>query len=123
MSGSTSRSISSGVVRGRGKVGPWPDTIFTVKPIASGTTMMSQKRIAASRGKRSTGWIVTSAASFGVSTTSKKSCSARISRYSGRYRPACRIIQTGVRSVVSPRAVRRIRSFCRGGNEAIQAQK
>lgn len=30
---------------------------------------------------------------------------ARMARYSGRYRPACRIIQTGVRSTASPRQV------------------
>ena len=31
--------------------------------------------------------------------------------YSGKYRPACRIIQTGVRSTFSPRAARITKSF------------
>src|SRR3990172_3026012 len=47
------------------------------------------------------GWIVTSAASSGVLHISRKVCFARISRYSGRYLPAWRIIHTGVQSTGS----------------------
>ena len=65
--------------------------------------MMSLKRIAASTPYRRTGWSVTSAVSSGRMTTSWKSCSARIARYSGSARPACRMNHTGTVSCGSPR--------------------
>src|SRR6185312_7064509 len=57
---------------------------------------MSEKMIAASKAKRRIGCSVTSAASSGVKQRSRKlPALARTSRYSGKYRPACRIIQSG----------------------------
>src|SRR3954453_18970901 len=53
------------------------------------------------------GCSVTSAASAGVLHSSRKLTFSRTARYSGRYRPACRITQRGARSVVSPRQARR----------------
>src|SRR3954454_1681495 len=57
---------------------------------------MSEKMIAASKLKRRIGCNVTSAAYSGVKHRSRKlPALARNSRYSGKYRPACRIIQIG----------------------------
>ena len=67
---------------------------------------MSAKITAASTPWRRTGWRVTSAHSSGVPATSKKPCRSRIARYSGSERPACRMNQTGVRSVGSRRSAR-----------------
>src|ERR1039458_545175 len=59
---------------------------------------MSLNKIAASKPNRRTGWSVTSAASSGVWTSSRKECSSLSLRYSGRARPAWRMSQTGGRS-------------------------
>src|SRR6202158_3175583 len=72
---------------------------------------MSEKMIAASTSSRATGCTVTSAARSGVLQSSRNEIFSRIARYSGRYLPACRIIQTGVVSTGSPRAARNRRSF------------
>src|ERR1700722_17522354 len=59
-------------------------------------TRISEKMIAASKLKRRIGCSVISAAYSGVKHRSRKPPAlARNSRYSGRYRPACRIIQIG----------------------------
>ena len=63
--------------------------------------------MAASTPSRRTGCSVISQASSGVRHDARKSCCARSARYSGRYRPACRMIQTGVRSTGSRRQARR----------------
>ena len=56
----------------------------------------SLNRIAASKPKRRIGCNVTSAASSGwVQSAMKSPAFARTARYSGKYRPAWRIIQTG----------------------------
>ena len=97
-----------------GKRGPTFSMSSYGSPIASGTTRMSLKRMAASTPSKSTGWIVTSQASSGVSTSSLNPESRlRTARYSGRMRPAWRITQTGGRSVISPFKARRRRSFWR----------
>ena len=46
----------------------------------------------------------------------KSPARARVARYSGRYRPACRMIQTGVRSTGSRSSARRKRSLASGGS-------
>jgi len=57
---------------------------------------MSENRIAASNPKRRIGCSVTSAAHSGVKHSLRKlPALSRSARYSGRYRPAWRIIQTG----------------------------
>ena len=71
-------------------------------PIASGTTRMSLKRMAASTPRMSTGWRVTSAARSGVLHRVRKDTLARTALYSGRYRPACLMNHTGVQSGFSP---------------------
>src|ERR1700761_3668742 len=77
-------------------LGPSPASKRTERPSACGTTRMSENRIAASKPKRRTGCSVTSAANSGVKHSLRKPPAlARTSRYSGKYRPACRIIQTG----------------------------
>jgi hypothetical protein len=58
---------------------------------------------------------VISQASSGVLQTLKNSFSARSSLNSGKYRPACRITQTGTYSTSSPRAARRRTSFLSAG--------
>src|SRR5437762_11075296 len=67
-------------------------------PIASGTTRMSLKRIAASNPNRRTGCNVTSTASSGVCTSSTNEYVSLSRRYSGSARPAWRMSQTGGRS-------------------------
>ena len=53
--------------------------------MASGTVRMSEKRMAASSGKRSRGWMVTSQASSGFLHRSMKlPAFSRVARYSGR---------------------------------------
>jgi hypothetical protein len=57
---------------------------------------MSEKIIAASKSKRRIGCKVTSAANSGVMHMVQNEPAARlVSWYSGRYLPACRIIQIG----------------------------
>ena len=64
---------------------------------------MSANRIAASTPSRSAAVTVTSVARPGSLQSSRNETLARTSRYSGMYRPACRISQTGVTSVGSRR--------------------
>src|SRR5689334_22310458 len=74
---------------------------------------MSEKMIAASSAKRRSGWSVTSHASSGVFASARKLPALRlVSLYSGRYRPACRVIQTGVYGVGSRSSARNSVSFC-----------
>ena len=76
--------------------GPSPATNATLRPSACGITRISENRIAASKPKRRIGCKVTSAASSGEKQRSRNPPAfSRTARYSGRYRPACRIIQTG----------------------------
>lgn len=113
----------------------FPGHISTVMPSACGITRISEKMIDASKSNRRRGCIVTSHASSGVRHTVKKSCCFRTSYNetemqqqleslcqfvfvlctltwnSGKYRPACRITQTGTRSTSSPRAARNKLSF------------
>ena len=70
--------------------------------MASGTTRMSLKRMAASTPRMSTGCIVTSAARSGVLHSVRKETFARTARYSGKYLPACLMNHTGVQSGCSP---------------------
>jgi hypothetical protein len=67
--------------------------------------------IAASTPSRVTVAIITSAASRGVLQSSRNPTRSRTARYSGRYRPACRMSHTGVRSTGSRRQARR-KSAC-----------
>ena len=65
--------------------GPSPSTNQTLRPRASGTTRMSENKIAASKPKRRTGCKVTSVANSGVKQRSRKPPAfARTARYSGR---------------------------------------
>src|SRR5256886_12014784 len=81
--------------------------------MASAGMRISEKTITPSTPSRRKGCKETSVANSGVLQTSRNPCFARISRYSGRYRPACRIIQTGRRGTVSPRQARRDRKSTR----------
>src|SRR5256885_3169723 len=108
-SGTESRSTSAWDCSGWGKWGPLSSS-SSVMPIASGTTRMSLKRMAASTPSRVTGWMVTSAARSGVLHSSRKPTFDRMARYSGRYLPACRMNQTGVQSGCSRLQARRYRS-------------
>src|SRR5512139_3172247 len=83
--------------------GPFPSWNSRGTPMASTGTRMSEKRIAASTPSRSTGWIVTWAASSGVLHMVRKEWLPRTFWYSGRYRPAWRMIHTGVTSTGSRR--------------------
>ena len=56
---------------------------------------MSLNTIAASRGNRASGCRVTSLAKVGSRTISRKLYFSFSALYSGKYRPACRIIQSG----------------------------
>ncbi len=81
---------------GGDKRGPSPASNVNFCPSAWGTTRISENRIAASKPNRRTGCSVTSAASRGLKHKSRNDPAfARISRYSGRYRPACRMSQIG----------------------------
>src|SRR4051812_3647327 len=108
-SGTRSRSTSARDRSGSGKCGPLSSS-SSASPIASETTRMSLNRMAASTPRRSTGWIVTSAARSGVLQSSRNPTFDRIARYSGKYRPACRMNQTGVQSGSSRLQARRYRS-------------
>ena len=88
-------SIAAGSSSGS-SLGPSPLSKRTVRPSACGTTRMSENKIAASNPNRRIGCSVTSAASFGAKHISSMLPTVlRIAMYSGRYRPAWRIIQTG----------------------------
>src|SRR6202022_3713583 len=66
-------------------------------------TRISEKMIAASKLKRRIGCSVTSAANSGGKHRSRKPpAGARNSRYPGRKRPACRIIQIGGTGCLRP---------------------
>src|SRR6056300_1131462 len=73
---------------------------------------ISENKMAASIGYRRRGCIVTSQANsvFLHKSRNDPACS-RVARYSGKYRPAWRIIQTGVRSTGCLSKARRKRSF------------
>jgi hypothetical protein len=71
---------------------------------------MSAKRMAASTPSFM-GWRVISSASSGVLQSSNIEYFSRRARYSGMYRPACRISQMGVAFVGSRLQARRNRSF------------
>ena len=109
-SGTASFSMSAGVRSGEGKCGPLSPSSSSI-PMASVGMRMSEKMIAASTPRRRTGCTVTSAARSGVLQRGRKSIFSRMARYSGRYRPAWRMIHTGVTSTGCRRAARRIRSF------------
>src|ERR1700743_816398 len=71
-------------------------------------TRISEKMIAASKLKRRIGCSVTSDAYSGVKHKSRKlPALARNSRYSGKYRPACRIIQIGGTACPRPESTSR----------------
>ena len=92
------RATSASVRMGSSTTGPTPGSIRTGTPTAASGTMMSLNRIAASTAIRRSGCIVISATRSGCRHVSRMSPSPRTSRYSGRYRPAWRMNQTGVRS-------------------------
>jgi hypothetical protein len=74
--------------------------------------IISEKTMAASKPKRRSGCRVTSQASSGVRHRVKKSTFSRTARYSGRYRPACRMIHTGGGpGTASPRQARKKRAL------------
>src|SRR3954469_20582781 len=74
---------------------------------------MSEKMMAASSAKRRRGWSVTSHASSGVLASARKlPALRRVSLYSGRERPACRMIHTGVYGVGSRINARSNVSLC-----------
>src|SRR5262249_25205132 len=75
---------------------PSPASNVNFCPSAWGMTRISENRIAASKPNRRTGCNVTSPASTGLKHRSRNDPAfARTSRYSGRYRPACRMSQIG----------------------------
>ena len=79
--------------------GPSPSTKVTCCPSAYGTTRISENKIAASKPKRRIGCNVISAARLASKQRSRKPAAfSRKARYSGRYRPACRISQSGSNS-------------------------
>ena len=73
--------------------------------------------MAASKPNRRIGCRVTSAASAGVLHSSRNDTFLRTSRYSGRYRPAWRIIHSGGRGVARPRQASRNRDPVEGGED------
>ena len=85
MSGTYRALTSSSVRTGLAKTGPSPATKLNPKPIASGTVRMSEKRMAASKPKRSTGCSVTSQAASGdLARARNEPRRARVALYSGR---------------------------------------
>ncbi len=85
MSGTRSRAIDASSAVVRANRGPSPSAKLSPSPIASGTVRMSENRIAASSGKRSSGCSVTSVASEGVCASLRKlPAFARVALYSGR---------------------------------------
>ena len=87
---------------GLGINGPNSFLISTSTPIACGTTRISEKRIAASVPICSIGIKVILAASSGVLQRVKKSYFSFSFIKSGKYLPACLIIQTGGLETLSP---------------------
>ena len=113
-SGSRSRSTSASVRTGSATTGPTPSTRSTSSPSPITGVTMSANITAASTSCRRTGCSVTCAQSSGVFATSKNACRSRTARYSGSERPACRMNQTGVRSVGSRRSARTRRGSMAG---------
>ena len=84
-------------VNGRSNFGPSPVSKYKPSPIASGIVKMSENKMAASRSNLRNGWSVTSQANSAFLQSDIKSpASALVALYSGKYRPAWRIIHTGV---------------------------
>src|SRR5437879_2808557 len=81
---------------------------------------MSAKRMAASTPSARWAERVTSAARAGVLQSSMNVTLPRTAMYSGRYRPACRMIHTGVVSVFSRRQALRKRESWRAGERDIK---
>ena len=75
-------------------------------PIGSRIGSRSENTIAASTPSRSTAVHMISLHSCGLRHSSRKLICSRIARYSGMYRPACRMSQMGVKSVGSRRQAR-----------------
>ncbi len=111
-----SRSMSASERRGFSIAGPSPRTKSNGIPIGSSGSSKSENKIAASTSMRRTGCIVTVVASSGDRQMSSSERRLRISRYSGMYRPACRMNHTGVRSTGSRLHAFRKRSFMSGGS-------
>src|SRR3954465_13889126 len=107
--GTRSRSTSARDWSGSGKCGPLSSN-SSASPIASAPPRVSLNGMAASTPRRSTGWIVTSAARSGVLQSWRNPTFERIARYSGKYLPAWRMNQTGVQSGSSRLQARRYRS-------------
>src|SRR5471030_370104 len=89
---------------GLANLGPTPWVKLKSPPMASAVTNISENRIAASIPSKSTGSMVTSAASSGVLHIPRNEYLFLISQYSFIKRPAWRIIHTGGRSVFSENA-------------------
>ena len=97
-----SLSMSAADRTGRANFGPSPASKSRPRFIACGMVRMSENRMAASSGYRSIGCRVTSQAMSGLVHIARKlPARARVARYSGRYRPAWRMSQTGLRGVGS----------------------
>ena len=109
--GSKSRSAatSAAVRTGFRITGPVPGMYSSSAPMLSRGSKMSEKIMPASNGYRRSGCRVTSVASSGVWHIVRNECWLRSARYSGRYRPACRMNHTGGRSRVSLRSARTMR--------------
>jgi hypothetical protein len=86
--GTWSPSSAARFLMGSERTGPCFSLNSSLIPIASETTSMSEKSIAASTPSRSTGCMVTFAASSGVLQSVRKSTCSRTSLYSGMYLPA-----------------------------------
>ena len=97
------RSTSAAVRTGLWMAGPSPLVNSRSRPIGSRISRMSAKRIAASTPRRSAAVTVTSVARPGSLHRSRNGTFERTAWYSGMYRPACRMNQTGVTSVGSRR--------------------
>src|SRR5438445_2931657 len=108
--GSKRRNLrtSSPVRIGCGTFGPFLSN-STLTPIAWTGTRMSEKKMTPSGAKRRNGCRDTSAARSGSRQRSMKETRRRTSRYSGRYRPAWRIIHAGARSTGRPKQASRNR--------------
>src|SRR3970040_2197438 len=126
VSGSGSRSCAMPAASLMGCATTGPGSKSKSMPRAGNGLMMSANTIAASSGNRRIGINVTSAASSAFVASALKLCTLRNSRYSGRYRPACRMIHNGRRGVRSRRSVCNKslvivlrRSFRRRAREAI----
>ncbi len=85
MSGTSSAATAASSRTGFANRGPSPAAKLRPRPIASGTVRMSEKRMAASSGYRSSGCSVTSVANCGfVARPMKLPARARVALYSGR---------------------------------------